>query len=97
MRPQRRRPKTKRRDEGAYEIYVGYATQGVAYYKTAFLYMFDDPLSMWGTCNLEDFDTQLTTIMLNATGASTDYCEQRSKELQQVNVTELRRRSALLG
>ena len=76
---------TKRRDEGTYEIYVGYATQGVAYYKTAYLYMFNDPLSMWGTCNLEDFDTAYNN-MLNAQGL--DSYIDAVKELQQVNVTE---------
>lgn len=46
----------KLRDEKAYEIYIGYSTQGVAYYKTAFLYMFHDPISMWGSCNIEEFN-----------------------------------------
>ena len=34
------------RDDGAYEIYICYATQGVSFYKTPFLYMFNDYLSM---------------------------------------------------
>ena len=76
----------KLRKEGAYEIYIGYATQGVAYYKTAFLYMFDDPISMWGTCSLEDF-TAAYNHLLNATGEE-DYAA-AAKELQQVNVKEL--------
>ena len=42
------------RDDGAYEIYICYATQGVSFYKTPFLYMFNDDLSMWGTCDLGD-------------------------------------------
>ena len=55
------------RDDGAYEIYICYATQGVSFYKTPFLYMFNDDLSMWGTCDLEDFD-QAYNDMLNAQG-----------------------------
>ncbi len=56
------------RDEGSYEIYICYATQGVSFYKTPFLYMFNDDLSMWGTCNLEDFDKAYND-MLNAQDA----------------------------
>ena len=55
------------RDDGAYEIYICYATQGVSFYKTPVLYMFNDDLSMWGTCDLEDFD-QAYNDMLNAQG-----------------------------
>lgn len=76
---------TKIRNDGAYEIYIGYSTQGVAYYKTAYLYMFDDPISMWGTCNLEDFNTAYNN-MLNAQGL--DSYIDAVKELQQVNVEE---------
>ncbi len=58
------------RDDGAYEIYICYATQGVSFYKTPFLYMFNYDLSMWGTCDLEDFDQDYND-MLNAQGMRT--------------------------
>ena len=58
------------RDDGAYEIYICYATQGVSFYKTPFLYMFNDDLSMWGTCDLEDFD-QAYNDMLTPRGMRT--------------------------
>ena len=48
--------------------------------------MFDDPISMWGTCSLEDF-TAAYNHLLNATGEE-DYAA-AAKELQQVNVKEL--------
>ena len=73
------------RKDGAYQIYIGYSTQGVAYYKTAYLYMFDDPISMWGTCNLESFNTAYNNL-LNALGP--DEYNAASKELQQLNAEE---------
>ena len=72
---------TEVRKNGAYEIYINYATQGVSFYKTPFLYMFDDPLSAWGTCTLEDFDTAYRN-MLNAQGPE-EYA-QYVKELQKI-------------
>ena len=74
------------RNEGAYEIYICYATQGVSFYKTPFLYMFNDDLSMWGTCDLERFDTAYNK-MLNAQGPE-DYAEY-VKELQHVASEEV--------
>lgn len=69
------------RNDGAYEIYICYATQGVSFYKTPFLYMFNNPLSMWGTCNLENFDKAYND-MLNAQGQE-EY-EQTLKVLQKI-------------
>ena len=69
------------RNDGAYEIYICYATQGVSFYKTPFLYMFDNDLSMWGTCDLENFDAAYNN-MLNAQGPE-DYA-QYVKELQKI-------------
>ena len=74
------------RDDGAYEIYICYATQGVSFYKTPFLYMFNDDLSMWGTCDLEDFD-QAYNDMLNAQGDE-DYVA-KVKELQRIASEEV--------
>ena len=74
------------RDYGAYEIYICYATQGVSFYKTPFLYMFNDDLSMWGTCDLEDFD-QAYNDMLNAQGDE-DYVA-KVKELQRIASEEV--------
>ena len=74
------------RDDGAYEIYICYATQGVSFYKTPVLYMFNDDLSMWGTCDLEDFD-QAYNDMLNAQGDE-DYVA-KVKELQRIASEEV--------
>lgn len=74
------------RNDGAYEIYICYATQGVSFYKTPFLYMFDDDLSMWGTCDLESFDTAYNN-MLNAQGPE-DYAEYVN-ELQHIASEEV--------
>ncbi len=47
--------------------------------------MFDDPISMWGTCNLESFNTAYNNL-LNALGP--DEYNAASKELQQLNAEE---------
>ncbi len=76
---------TKLRKEGKYEIYVGYSTQGVAYYKTAFLYMFNDPISMWGSCNIPAFNEAYNKLL---TASGSDEYVSTLKKLQQLNVEQ---------
>ncbi len=76
----------KLRRAGAYEIYINYATQGVAFYKTAYLYVISDPiLSMWGTCTLPDFVAAYDRL-LTARGYD-DYVE-AVREMQQINAEQ---------
>ncbi len=65
---------------GPIEIYICYATQGVSFYKYAIsVYGSMTILSMWGTCDLEDF-RQPTTICSTPRGDE-DYVA-KVKELQ---------------
>ena len=73
------------RKSGEYEIYICYSTQGVAYYKTSYLYMFKNPISMWGTCTLPKFDAAYNDL-LNALN-SEEY-DKAAYRLQAINVEE---------
>lgn len=79
---------SQRRNNGEYELLVLYSTQGMAYYKTAYLYMFDDPENLWvssGTCELPEYINAYKSL-LNALGP--DEFDAALKELQQINVEE---------
>lgn len=77
---------TKVHKDGSYQIYINYSTQGVAFYKTAYLYVFADPvLSMWGTCTLPEF-SQAYSGLLTAHGQE-DYIK-AVKSMQQINAQQ---------
>jgi peptide/nickel transport system substrate-binding protein len=74
------------RNDKAYEIYINYSTQGVANYRTAYLYMIDNPISMWGTCTLPEF-VQAYDDMLSAAGPKA-YAD-AVKRMQNINAQQV--------
>ena len=47
---------TEMRKTGAYELYIGYCSPGVAMYDTAFMYIGYNANNPWGTCRLPEFE-----------------------------------------